>query len=313
MKLNEAVTNYSSYLLSEQCVSRNTFDAYLGDLKQFVDFFSSKDLIEQGVVIWCGQITTDHIKQFLKFLQQHEISARSRSRKISCLRKFFEYVSKHESYGVVKNPMSSIVLPKLEAKLPEFLTESETEQLLKTAFNAKTPAEIRNKVMLYVLYTCGLRITELVSLRTCNVDFSSGFITINGKGGKERLVPLQADVALLLQDYLENVYPQLGSQKTDRLLSDLLFPVYYGGVTKALTRQSFWIYLKKLSKLAGIHKEISPHQLRHSLATHLIKNGADLRSLQLLLGHEHLETVQIYTHLETTHLRKIYDAKHPRS
>ncbi|NBQ17380.1 site-specific tyrosine recombinase XerD [bacterium] len=312
MKLNEAVVKFESYLLSALCVSRNTFDAYSRDLKQFLDFIKH-EVEEQGVVIWCGQITTDHIKSFLKFLQEHEVHARSRSRKISCLRKFFEYISKDESYGLKENPMNSIVLPKLEKKLPGFLTETETEQLLKTALLAKTPGEERNKIMLYVLYTCGLRISELVNLRTCNIDFSSGFITIDGKGGKERMVPLQHDINVMLQEYLEKTYPQLGSQKSDKILSDLLFPVYYGGVTKALTRQSFWGYLKKLSVAAGIQKDISPHQLRHSLATHLLKNGADLRSLQLLLGHEHLETVQIYTHLETNHLRKIYDAKHPRS
>ncbi len=308
MKLNEALINYSSFLLSEHCVSRNTFDAYMRDLRQFQDF------IEQGVVMWCGHITIDHIKHFLQFLQQDNITARSRSRKISCLRNFFTYIVSHQSYGLVENPMKMIRLPKLEKKLPDFLNETETEQLLKTSLNTKTPADVRNKVMLYVLYTCGLRISELINLRTCNIDFSSGFITVNGKGGKERIVPLQSDVSILLKDYIEHIYPQLGKKMTDSVVvSDFLFPVYYGGKIKPITRQSFWVYLKQLSKDAGIKKDISPHQLRHSLATHLLKNGADLRSLQLLLGHEHLETVQIYTHLETSHLRKIYDAKHSRS
>jgi len=303
MKLEEGIINFKNFLLAKQCVSPNTLDAYSRDLKQFTEYLN-------GVVIWCGQITTDHIKSFLHLLQKNDISARSRSRKISCLRKFFEFVALQEH---IQNPMKSVFLPKLEKKLPQFLTESETEQLLKTAARAKTPAEERNKVMLYILYACGLRISELVGLKTSQLDFSSGFIKIAGKGGKERLIPLQQDMINLLNEYLESTYSQLLSTQDQATAPDILFPVYYGKRLKPLTRQSFWVYLKKVAFQAGIHKDVSPHQLRHSLATHLLKNGADLRSLQLLLGHEQLETVQIYTHVETSHLRKIYDAKHPRS
>ncbi len=303
MKLEEAVINFKSYLISQQCVSPHTLDAYSTDLKQFLDYLN-------GVVIWCGQITTDHIKGFLHQLQTEEISARSRSRKISCLRKFFDFVVQKE---VIKNPMKSVFLPKLEKKLPQFLTETETEQLLKTASCAKNPTEERNKVMLYLLYVCGLRISELVHLKTSQLDFSAGFLRVTGKGSKERVIPLTQEIILLLKNYLEQTYPTLSGAHQDTKAVDILFPVYYGKKLKPLTRQSFWLYLKKLAIIAGIHKDISPHQLRHSLATHLLKNGADLRSLQLLLGHEQLDTVQIYTHIETSHLRKIYDDKHPRS
>lgn len=303
MRDREAVTKFESYLLTERRVSQNTFSAYSQDLSQFIHFLKKEKISLELVA-------PENIKNFLKFLQNDGVGARSRARKISCLRNFFQFLS--EYYDLV-DPTSSIINPRLDKKLPKYLTEKEIEELFKAAEQETTNGGIRNKVMLYVLYACGLRVSELISLKTSHIDFSTGFLTVSGKGGKERMVPLPQNICVLLKEYLENIHPKLLIKDGQKFLTNFLFPSYYGGKLKTMTRQSFWMYLKKLAFESGIKKEIHPHQLRHSLATHLLKNGADLRSLQLLLGHEQLSTVQIYTHVETSHLRKIYDDKHPRS
>lgn len=303
MKSRDFITKFESYLLTERRVSQNTFNAYSQDLSQFMQFLKKRKTSVQDT-------TPDCLKKFLKELQKEGIGARSRARKISCLRNLFHFLSEH--YDIV-DPTTHIITPRLEKKLPGYLTEKEIQNLFKASEQETTDVAVRNRVMLYFLYACGLRISELVNLTTSRIDFSTGFITVPGKGGKERMIPLPEHMAGLLKEYLEIVYPRLLLKEGQNLSTDFLFPTYYNGKLKAMTRQSFWMYLKKLTFQAGIKKEISPHYLRHSLATHLLKNGADLRSLQLLLGHEQLSTVQIYTHVETSHLRKIYDDKHPRS
>jgi integrase/recombinase XerD len=167
--------------------------------------------------------------------------------------------------------------------------------------------------MLILLYSTGVRITELIELEVGDCDFQQRCIKVTGKGSKERLVPVPEGVLAILEDYLQETYPKLLIKNKIKLATSYLFPTYYDGVLKPMTRQSFWMYLKKLAQTASITKNFSPHTLRHSLATHLLKNGVNLRSLQMLLGHEQLSTVQIYTHVDTSHLRKIYDKKHPRS
>ncbi len=197
--------------------------------------------------------------------------------------------------------------------MPRYLSEDEIEKLLAVADNEKSNVGLRNKVMLYLLYVSGMRVSELISLTVGQVQFDSNFITVSGKGGKSRMIPIPADMMTLLKAYVENVLSALLDKGGRRKKNDILFPVTYAGKVKSITRQAFWALLKNMWKKTGIEKTISPHQLRHSLATHMLKNGVDLRSLQLILGHENLSTVQIYTHLETGYLRKVYDKKHPRS
>ena len=303
MRDKDLVTKFESYLLTERRVSKNTFDAYSRDLQQLILFLKKEKVVLQD-------ISPQQIKKFLKHLQQAGVKARSRARKISCLRTFFQFANEH--YDIV-DPTHYIVSPRLEKKLPSYLTEKEVEQLFTAADQEVTDCAVRNKVMLFLLYSCGLRISELTHLKVESIDFSTGFLLVAGKGGKERMVPIQQQIGELLKEYLNQIYPRLLKKEGQTLSTDYLFPSYYAGALRTITRQSFWMYLKKLAFQANIKKDLSPHQLRHSLATHLLKNGADLRSLQLLLGHEQLATVQIYTHVETSHLRKIYDDKHPRS
>ncbi len=303
MKDRTLLTKFESYLLTERRVAQNTFDAYRRDLEQLWGYIKKQKLTFQTV-------DTHDLKEFLKVLKKEGLTARSMARKISCFKTFFLYLDEYYDTG---NPAETLITPKLEKKLPQHLTEKEIEQLFSAANQDRSEVGIRNKVMLYLLYVSGTRISELAHLKTSQVDFESGFITVPGKGGKERMVPIPHYVLDILKEYLEVIYPLLLNKEGSKLSTEFLFPTYYGKKLRPITRQSFWMYLKKLAFEGNIKKDISPHKLRHSLATHLLKNGADLRSLQLLLGHEQLTTVQIYTHVETSHLRKIYDDKHPRS
>lgn len=297
------VTKFESYLLTERRVAQNTFDAYRRDLEQLFLFLKKRN-------VKFKTIEPQDLKDFLKELKKEGLTARSMARKISCFKTFFLYL---DEYFDISNPTEQLILPKLEKKLPQYLTEKEIEKLFRVADLDKTPLGVRNKVMLYLLYTSGTRISELVHLTISHIDFSNGFIMVPGKGGKERMIPLPEHMFSIIHNYFENVFPLLTNKEGQELKTDYVFPTYYGKKLRPMTRQSFWMYLKRLSFEANIKKDLSPHKLRHSLATHLLKKGADLRSLQLLLGHEQLTTVQIYTHVETSHLRKIYDDKHPRS
>ncbi len=297
------VTRFESYLLTERRVARNTFEAYKSDIEQLMSFFAS---IQKNL----QTVTSQDLKDFLKFLKESGITARSMARKISCIKTFFGFL--HDHYDM-KKISDQLILPKLERKLPHHLNEEDIQKLLNSADKDNSLTGIRNKVMLYLLYVSGARVSEIANLKLSNVDFSSKFLLIPGKGSKERMVPVHEHMLSLLRLYLDNAFPALLIKENQRLNTEFLFPTYYNKQLRPMTRQLFWMYLKKIAADAGIKKELSPHTLRHSLATHLLKNGADLRSLQLLLGHEQLTTVQIYTHVETSHLRKVYDDKHPRS
>ncbi|MCF7900058.1 tyrosine recombinase [Candidatus Babeliales bacterium] len=294
---------FQSYLLTERRVAKNTFEAYKSDLDQLSLFLKQKKITLKKL------ITTD-LKDFLKILKKEHLTARSMARKISCYKTFFLYLHEYHNF---ENSAQDLITPKLERKLPLYISEKEIEILFKKADEDKTDNGIRNKVMLYLLYVTGMRISELTNLTLSHLNLSEGFVRIPGKGGKERMVPVPHHMTEILHDYLNSVYPKLLIRENKKMISDYLFPTYYSKALKSMSRQSFWIYLKEVAQQAGITKDLSPHKLRHSLATHLLKNGANLRSLQMLLGHEQLNTVQIYTHVETSHLRKIYDDKHPRS
>jgi integrase/recombinase XerD len=286
------ITKFEAYLLTERRVAHNTFTAYKRDLAQFVAFLAEqKKSIEQA--------TIDDVKRYLQQIKKDAITARSMARKLSALKLFFSYAHEYAGFADITHEMQA---PKLEKKLPTFLTEYEIAQLLQVADADSSQQGIRNKIMLYLLYVSGMRISELIGLRVTDIHTDTGFVTIQGKGGKERMVPLQQDMLNLLIPYLQTVRG-----------TEYLFSVRYGGISKPISRQACWHIVNGLWKKTGIARTISPHLLRHSLATHMLKNGADLRSLQLLLGHENIATVQIYTHVETSHARSVYDTKHPRS
>lgn len=297
------VTKFQAYLLTEKRVSDNTFQAYKKDVEQFVAFCAKQKIVLE-------QVTAQHLKLFVRHMKRSGLGSSSIARKISSLKALFGYLHTHHEW---KNHAAEIMIPKIEKKLPNVLPEKEVEKLLKIADANPALIGVRNKVMLYLLYVSGMRISELINLMLADVQFDTGFIMVRGKGGKERMVPIPQAMLKMTREYITRIHPALISQDGVGRTSDYLFPVVYGGKIKPISRQAFWMILKKLWRKTGIKRDISPHVLRHSLATHMLKNGADLRSLQLILGHENVSTVQIYTHVETSHLRKIYDKKHPRS
>jgi integrase/recombinase XerD len=297
------ITRFESYLIAEKRVSHNTFDAYKRDIAQYAQYLKKNNLTLEAATI-------TEIKNFLQHLHDLSITARSMARKISSLKTFYNYLHVHHKFD---HHARDIAMPKLEKKLPQYLSEQEVEQLLAATEKDTSAIGIRNKAMVYLLYVSGMRITELVSLKKSAVHFDTGLVAVTGKGGKDRMVPLPQHMLTMLRDYFENVYPKLMIQDGVPVESEFAFPIFYAKKVKPISRQAFWVILKKLVRESGLQSFVSPHKLRHSLATHMLRKGADLRSLQLLLGHEQLSTVQIYTHLETDHLREVYDKKHPRS
>lgn len=299
------IGQFEAYLLTERRVSDNTFQAYKCDADQLQAFLKKKK-------VHLKDCKKNHLKLYLKYLKNEGHSAKTVSRKISSLKLLFSFL--HDRFNV-HNSAHSLIFPKLEKKLPSYLTEQEIQNLLAAANREKGDKGTRNKVMLYLLYASGMRVTELVSLIIDQIQFDTGFIKVSGKGNKERLVPLPKNILRLLRHYLDHVYEKLLPLplRLTKHPKKYLFPTCYKNELKPISRQSFWIMLKKMLTKAAIFKRISPHSLRHSLATHLLKKGADMRSLQMLLGHENLSTVQVYTHLENSELRKIYDKKHPRA
>jgi site-specific recombinase XerD len=301
--VNEVIAKFEAYLLTEKRVSLNTFNAYKSDLAQVVDF-----LMQRNEAL--DKATKQDFKNYLEQLTKNKMSPRSRARKLSTLKAFYSWAEDKLGW---QNCTLDLAFPKLDKKLPNYLTENEIEQLLEAAQKDKSVIGERNKVMLYLLYVSGVRISELISIKLSDIQFDSGFLQVLGKGSKERLIPLPHPMLIVLRNYVKEVHKQLLPKGYDAQAVEFLFPVVYAGKIKPISRQSFWIILKTLCIKAKIDRRVSPHTLRHSLATHLLKKGANLRSIQMLLGHETIATMQVYTHVETEYLRKIYDKKHPRA
>jgi len=312
--VEQVLNKFEAYLLTEKRVSESTFEAYMRDVRQLVLFFKGEYKID------LKEAKREHLKGFLLFLKQKNSSSRTMSRKISAIKVLYTYLSTYLDW---KNVANNLIFPKLEKKLPQYLTEQEIEELFEVAERDNTLIGQRNKMMLYLLYVSGMRISEMVNLQVSQIQFDSGFITVSGKGGKGRVIPIPKPMLAMLEGYVDKILPQLIGKKTNKnnktgknkkkIKTNYLFPVIYAGKIKTISRQNFWVILKDLWVKTGNQKNISPHQLRHSLATHMLRKGVDLRSLQMLLGHENLSTVQIYTHLDISYLRDVYDKKHPRA
>lgn len=302
MNTHDMVTQFQAYLLTEKRVAQNTFDAYRRDINQFIGFLmrEKKEL---------ATVSLQDMKLFLHYLHDLEISAKTMVRKISALRMFFSYIN--ERYAI-KNVAAGLLFPKVEKKLPHYLTEQEIRALFQVVNTDASLHAVRNKAMLYLLYATGMRISELVKLSISDMHFDTAFVAVQGKGGKQRHVPVPAPVLQIIKEYIESENRMVPAKNTKQR-THYLFTAQYAKRITHMSRQSFWTILKSIWAKTGSKRSISPHKLRHSFATHMLKNGADLRSLQLLLGHENLSTVQIYTHVEVSYLRKIYDKKHSRS
>jgi integrase/recombinase XerD len=297
------LSQFESYLLTEKRVAENTYAAYKRDVGQYASYLKKHELKLEHA-------DSSHIKSFLAHLHEQQVGARSMARKISSLKAFYSYLHDRHQFA---HHARDIAIPKLEKKLPLYLSEQEILALLGSTEADVSDVGVRNKVMVYLLYGSGMRISELVFLKKGAIRFDTGFVAVDGKGGKQRMVLLPESTLAMLRDYFDRVYPKLVTKEGVVQETEYAFPIFYGKKLKPISRQAFWVILKKAAEAVGLRDVVSPHRLRHSLATHLLQKGADLRSLQLLLGHEQLSTVQIYTHLDVNHIREVYDKKHPRS
>lgn len=295
--MQKTVQEYLDYLTVERGLAKNTLQAYRRDLLQFENY-----LKKRGIASW-SEIEQKNILAFLMYLQGQGQTSNSISRKLAAIKSFFRFLALEKN--LKNNPAELLSSPKLERKLPRVLELKEVEELL-NAPKGQTAIALRDKAMLEVLYATGIRVSELVSLTLPEVNLSLGYLKCFGKGSKERIVPLGSLAQMAVSLYLEKGRASLLKKAT----SNYLFLNQQG---KSLTRQGFWKIIKKYAQKSGITKAITPHTLRHSFATHLLENGADLRSVQEMLGHVDISTTQIYTHLTKQKLKQIYDSTHPRA
>ncbi len=286
-KLSQYANEFLDYLKYERKLSHNTYLSYRYNLIKIESFFTNKDLID---------LNSDDIKEFIYKLKE---KSKTKAHYITVLRSFYNYMLDREV--IKKNPCDNIKLPKLEKKLPNFLTEEEVNKLLD--IRLVKPIHYRDKAMLEVLYATGIRITELLDLRLENIYLEDDYIKVMGKGSKERIVPIGDITKKYLVMYI-NEYRNFILKERQ---SEYLFVNYNG---KRMSRQGFFKILKRYCQEANIKKEISPHILRHSFATHLLNNGADLRVIQELLGHENISTTEIYSHISNEKVKKDYEC-HP--
>lgn len=289
--------SYLNYLQVERGLSVNTLQAYRRDILDFLSFLNDRKL---GL----REVRKGELSSYLQTLYAH-LSARSVARKIVSLRSFYRYLLL-DKY-VNEDPTENLDSPSTWRTLPKYLTLEEVDLLLQQP-DVAVPLGLRDRTMLEVLYATGLRVTELVRLQAADLNLDVGFLRTMGKGSKERLVPIGDSALAFIRRYLAEARPQLLRK---RLNSAFLFVTRQG---KPMSRVYFWMMIDKYGGQAGIDKRrLSPHVLRHSFATHLLERGADLRAVQLMLGHADISTTQIYTHVTRERLKKVYDKYHPRS
>ncbi|MBM7453223.1 integrase/recombinase XerD [Acholeplasma morum] len=290
--------DYEYYLKREKGLSQNTIMAYLRDLEQYRSFLEKYHSIKN-----VRKIEKKHVEAYLKTLKNKQLSSKSSSRKLTAIKGFhqFLYIEKETD----NNPAIEIESPKTIKTLPQVLSVDEVVKLLQ-AIQGDDPLALRNQALLELIYGSGLRVSELLDLKIQDIHLTAGHVRVIGKGNKEREVPLGELSVIALRQYLTKARNKLTINST----VDYLFVNQYG---QRLSRQGFFKLLKKLAQNAGINKEVSPHTLRHSFATHLLEAGVDLRTLQSLLGHEDIQTTQIYTHISQKHLKDVYLETHPRA
>ncbi|MDN4527314.1 site-specific tyrosine recombinase XerD [Fictibacillus fluitans] len=296
--MKDHVQDFIHYLIVERGLSKNTVDSYRRDLEQYALYMEKVEGIDA-----IGKIQRANIVGYLLHLKENGKAATTIARNIASIRSFHQYLLREKISDA--DPSVHIETPKTERKLPKVLSMKEVEALLDVP-DTRQPFGMRDKAMLELLYATGIRVTELVSLDQSDVHLSMGFLRCLGKGNKERIIPLGKMAATAIQVYLETGRPALQKGKS----GNALFLNHHGN---RLSRQGFWKILKHLAQKANIQKELTPHTLRHSFATHLLENGADLRAVQEMLGHADISTTQIYTHVSKTRLKDIYAAYHPRA
>lgn len=297
MKWNNYIKDYQSYLRIERGLSKNTIENYTFDIERLCLFLENNQIEVSPV-----KISDETVQDFI-YTVSKEVNPRSQARIISGLKSFFNYLI-FEDYRN-DSPLELIETPKTGRKLPDTLSVQEIDSLIAAIDLSKNEGE-RNRAILEAMYGCGLRVSELISLKISDLFFDEGFIKITGKGNKERFVPIGKLTKKYIEIYKNEIRPHLVIKKG---FEDTLFLNRRGN---QLTRAMIFTIIKDLAVKVGLHKNISPHTLRHSFATHLLENGADLRSIQLMLGHESITTTEIYVHLDRSFLKEVMHTFHPR-
>lgn len=297
MNWDQVLVDFKRYLLLERNLSGNSIEAYINDVHKLQAYCSFKNLT-------LTELKTKHLQQFLMYLHNFNISPFTQARLLSGLKTFFSFLQ--IEYQQAENPATLIESPRLSRKIPTVLNINEIDALI-AAIDLSSAEGMRNKAILELLYGCGLRVSELVNLKISNLFLAIEFIKVEGKGNKERLIPIGQQAIKFMQIYLTEIRPQYP------IKSDQADYVFLNRRGSKLSRVMVFLIIKALAKSINLQKEISPHTFRHSFASHLVEGGADLRAIQDMLGHESITTTEIYTHIDKDYLQSIITQYHPRS
>ncbi|MBO5760631.1 MAG: site-specific tyrosine recombinase XerD [Lentisphaeria bacterium] len=297
--MKKILEHFIGFLALEKGLARNSTDAYYTDLADFITY------LENSSIHSFADVTRDHILDFLEECKNQDMEVTTLARRLVAVKVFFRYLIQ-ERY-LDKNVTDIMESPKLWRVLPEFMSGDEVSRFLSAFhYRSKDPLEFRNRCMMEILYACGLRVSEMANLRLGNVSFDDNVLRVLGKGSKERVVPVGKMAVLCLQKYIHVIRPMLAKDTSCPYL-------FLSNNGRQLDREMIWMIVKEAARRAGIHKDIHPHTLRHSFASHLLENGADLRAIQEMLGHADISTTQIYTHVSAKRLLSVHKKFHPRA
>lgn len=294
--MQELLAKYLNYLLIERGVAQNTLEAYGRDLRRFLVFIQQKGLTQ------LQEATPEILIEYLIQIKNEGLSANSMNRSLAALRGFYKFLLQEKK--IEQTPLANIELAKVWMRLPDTLSKEEMNVILAQPGGEK-PSALRDTAMLELLYATGIRVSELINLTMNSINWQVGFLTVMGKGNKERIVPIGKTAYDCVRVYVDNARPQLMQKKS----TDMLFLNRFGG---KFTRQGFWKMVIRYAQKAGLKKKVHPHTFRHSFASHLLEGGADLRTVQVMLGHADISTTQIYTHITRDRLKEIHQKYHPR-
>ncbi|MEQ8152089.1 MAG: site-specific tyrosine recombinase XerD [Smithellaceae bacterium] len=294
--MQELLEKYLNYLLVERGVAENTLEAYGRDLRRFLLIVQERGITD------LRHILPETVIEYLVRIKDEGLSANSTNRALAALRGFYKYLLQEKM--IEQTPLANIELAKVWMRLPDTISKEEMTLILAQP-GMDTAQAVRNSAMLELLYATGIRVSELIGLRMNSINWQVGFLVVMGKGGKERIVPIGKTAYDCVKYYVEQARPQLMQGKS----SDILFLNRFGG---KFTRQGFWKIVVGYARKSGLHKKVHPHTFRHSFASHLLEGGADLRTVQVMLGHADISTTQIYTHITRERLKEIHKKFHPR-
>ena len=301
--MKEDIESFLNYLTVEKGFSGNTIEAYRNDLMQLLRF-AEKETLKKSIIPAWDNFSRQSMLGYVLNLKERNYAVTTVARKVAAAKSFFSFMVSEGKLR--KDPTENISSPKVGKPLPEALSVSQVRKLIEQPAKSATPDARRDRAMLELLYASGMRVSELISLNLGDIDINNCFVRCFGKGSKERMVPIYPQAAKIVDEYIKDVRPLWIQRETEKAL-------FLNQRGERLTRQGLWQILKNYAREAGLDKQVTPHTLRHSFATHMLSGGADLRSVQELLGHANISTTQIYTHLTSEHVRNTYEKAHPRA